>query len=229
LFTLSSRRKYSPFRKAVCPFPYIGLLPCVTGGIRKVHRRSKVYRSRNTRENGAVYLVPGRSRCHRRPQSEAWVLPSPCPPGRTAKPPTPKNLQRLRPLRGATRATDLPETRKTFQNCRGPKACRRPSETTEQAEPVERAIGMVRRITGPPGKLVPFGRAAAHGVRRPPLWAQGRTGTRGSCTCEGPHSGVQVPAKPNIHRPATKGACAVTTRGGKLPELNPPSVTPRHA
>ena len=40
-----------------------------------------------------------------------------------------------------------------------------------------------------------------------------------------PHSGVQVPVRPNVHRPVTEGYCVVATRGGELPEVNDPSVT----
>jgi len=40
-----------------------------------------------------------------------------------------------------------------------------------------------------------------------------------------PHSGVEVPARLNVHRPVTEGYCVVATRGGELPEVNHPSVT----
>jgi hypothetical protein len=40
-----------------------------------------------------------------------------------------------------------------------------------------------------------------------------------------PHSGVEVPARPSVHRPVTEGYCVVATRGGELPEVNHPSVT----
>ena len=39
------------------------------------------------------------------------------------------------------------------------------------------------------------------------------------------HSGVEVPVRPQIHRPVTEGYCAVITRGGELPEVNCQSVT----
>ena len=40
-----------------------------------------------------------------------------------------------------------------------------------------------------------------------------------------PHSGVEVPVRPTIHRPVTEGYCVVATQGGELPEVNCQSVT----